>query len=411
MSHPRTRHRGFTLTELLVALVAAALVIGAALSLMSGQQRLFSASAADRALQETGRVALDEITTNLRQAGYGVDPALAFDFGPLPGFPMTQAPPGPIATTDTYACASAVTCRDSTSGPDEIVFYARNPAFVRALAVAPPAGNGSLTLAGPLSQPLYQGQILQVMCNSGSYRWAYVTVAQFVAATASTATQVAVTLDSAVANQVPHQNDYLSDNCFKSVAPSGSSAATFNVAAKVYKVDRYRYYVASYSGRPYLMLEQGLKDANGLLQTQPIVPDVEDLQFSYLFPNSPAAAQQQVGMTSGTGLANSATSIDLTSGAAPGFTDLPGGATRTSQHPANIRGVSVAVVVRSPEPNPLVMDTIVPAAANRPATSGPTGYRRQLFQTTAPVRNPDANLPYIPQYSTSSTELWNVSGG
>jgi type IV pilus assembly protein PilW len=426
MSTRPPRTSGFTLVELLVALLASTIVIAAALSMLTSQQRLFRNSNADRSLQETGRIALDELTANLRLAGFGVDPGIAFDFGPLASVAMDRSPVGAAVSVASLGCtaASAVTCRDSTSGPDEIVFSYRNPSFVRTLASAPTTS--ALTIAGPLTAPLYKDQILQVICapESDAMRWAYVTVGQYVAPT--TAATVSIALAAANGDQIPFQNGYLTDACYTAVAAQGATGATFEAAAKVYKVDRFRYYVATYDAvgnvvangtagaRPYLMLDQGLQDASSAPVRTVIAPAVEDLQFAYLFPNAATAALQLVGATAGTAIASGATGIDLAPAAgSPGYGDAAGSLRRASQHPGNIRGVQVAIVARSQEADARIFDAAVPASLNRDPTAlaAPAGYRRQLFQTTAAVRNTDARGPYFPVYSTSASDHYNVGGG
>jgi type II secretory pathway pseudopilin PulG len=167
------RERGFSLVELMIALVISMVVIAGALALLTSQQRSFRASASDRALQETARLAVDHVATNLRLAGFGVDPSFAFDFGAQADVPMARAAPGTAVSKPAWKCASAVTCRDRIDSPDEVVFLARDPAFGRTLAQ--PASASELVLAGPLVSPLRAGQILQVMCFTGNMLWAFVT--------------------------------------------------------------------------------------------------------------------------------------------------------------------------------------------------------------------------------------------
>jgi hypothetical protein len=68
-------------------------------------------------------------------------------------------------------------------------------------------------------------------------------------------------------------------------------------------------------------------------------------------------------------------------------------------------------MARSSEPRADVPDATVPAAANRPAVDGAPHHRRQVFRTTAAVRNTDARAPLFPVYSTTSGDHFNVSGG
>jgi hypothetical protein len=137
---------------------------------------------------------------------------------------------------------------------------------------------------------------------------------------------------------------------------------------------------------------------------------VEDLQFAYVFPNSPAAANQLVGATPGTALTANDVDTDV-DGGPPAFSDDSTSATRTTQHPANIRAVAVSLVARMPQGDDAVYDSLIPAARNRPSLAGPVGFRRQLFETTTATRNLAARAPYFPSYSTSGTDRLNVGGG
>ena len=413
--------RGFTLVELIVALGVSVLVIAGAMALLVAQQRTFRVTAADRSVEEIGRISLEEITANLRMAGYGIDPAYAFDFGPLPAARQDRAPiTAAVTAASTFSDCTAVSCRDSVTGADEIVFRYRDPSFVRSLSSAP-SGATSLQVAGPLGSAILQGQILQVMCFSGDMIWAYVTVGQTVAAT--DADQVTIPLAGGNGDQFPYQNGFLSNSCFSSVAPRNAAATTFAAAAKVFKVNQFRYRVVRYdaagavvtgvnsTARPYLMLEQGLV-RDGAVVSSVVAPDVEDLQFSYLFPNS-AAGSQVVGAAQGISVTSDSTGIDLDPGVGPPSLADEGSATqRTTHHPGNIRAVGVSVVVRTPQADDAVFDTTVPAARNRPALTGPTGYRRILFETSAATRNLDARGPYFPVYSTSNgADRLNTGGG
>jgi type IV pilus assembly protein PilW len=412
--------QGFSLVELLIAMAVSLLVIAGAMALLVSQQRIFQVSSADRALQETGRIALEELTSNLRMAGYGIDPAYAFDFGDLATARQDRAPVNAnVSAASTFASCKSVTCRDSIAGSDEVVFRYRNPSFVRSLAAAPTTGD-SITIAGPLRAPLFRGQILQVMCFAGDMRWAYVTVGTTVQVT--DATTVDVPLATAVADQFPFQNGYLTDSCYGATAPRDADALTFMAAAKVYKVDQFRYYVARYDGsgtpvtdvtstaRPFLMLDQGLVNGDPILNV--VAPDVEDLQFAYVFPNS-AAANQLVGATASTPISADLAGIDVDpDNGPPAFSDETGSLPRLSQHPGNIRAVAISVVARSPDSDSRVFESAIPAAANRPTTTGPVGFRRQLFQTSAATRNLDSRGPYFPTYSTNGgADHLNLGGG
>lgn len=397
------RARGFSLVELMVAVTVSLVVVAAAVSLLLGTQRLFTTGTTDRSMQETARVALGELARSASEAGYGLEPTFAFDFGQAATV-MDRVPPGTQVRFGGYACASAVTCRDSIAGPDELVFYARDPSFAYDLTGG--VGSSSFTLTGPLRSTLAPGQILQVMCYgvANQWLWAYVTVRSV---DASNPTQVVVNLKPSpgLPNDFPYQNALLTGQaCFG----SGQRRA--------FKIDRYRYFVAAVDQtgavqpwetagtRPYLMLDQGLSDGNGPVSTV-IAPDVEDLQVGYVFPIAEAATGAGlVGTTEGTAITADAAGIDLTPALGiPAFSTPSLDPIRTTHHPANIRAVRVAITVRAERTDPNVFDAQVPAALNRPAVAGEAGYRRMVFESTIYTHNLETRLPVFPTYDPSYT--------
>lgn len=408
----RRAPRGLTLVEMLISLVISTVVIAGALALLVAQQRAYRSSSADRAMQDAGRSGIQELSTNLRRAGYGVEPWLAIDFGPVTNAPPSwqggtatttagypSGPPGSAPPACTPSPAVTPASRDRTDGNDEIVFYARDPSWNRGLEAAPAANQ--LRLAADLKAPLEVGQILQVMCPAAA-AWAYVTVGAHAAEN-----QKIVTLRTACSGPFPYQQDTLTAGCLA----SGVDEAT---RPRVFKIDRFHYYVDRYDGRPFLMLDRGLWDANGAL-VEPVAPDVEDVQFSYVLPMAAPPLTTLVAGPGGGQLADSAESIDLD--AVPAAYEEPTqSVSRTTHHPGNIRAVRASVVVRTPSTDAQLAGPefqTIPAAGNRGAlTNGNAGFRRILVETTEGTRNLDSRAPYFPAYSTNNgVDGLNVGSG
>jgi type IV pilus assembly protein PilW len=414
---PRTRRldRGFTLVELLVGVAVSLVAVAGALVMLQGQQRSFRGSSTDRSLQETGRMALGAISEEVSMAGYGVEPAMVFDFGQLTNVPMERAGQiagqtvvfgGDAAGTTGFACADPVTCRDSITGPDELAFQYRDPSFNHQIRAV--TSETSITIAGPLHQPIRVGQVFQAICISGSMTWAYLRASAEVAAT-NDAT-VPITLESGVGLEYPHQNAVMAaDPCFS----TGE--------ARLLEVQRLRYFVQSYDAagnvvpwntagsRPYLMVDRGLT-VNGAPQLEVVAPDVEDLQIAYVFPYA-TVDQQVAGATSGTRLDVSATGIDFTPAILPTYAAPRLSPIRGTHYPANIRAVRVAIVARSPGPETTPNDGNVPAAGNRPAiAAGDPTHRRATFETSVVAPNLETRAPFFPIIDPTSTVL-NVGGG
>jgi type IV pilus assembly protein PilW len=419
-AHRSRPARGFTLVELLVGIVVSLLAIAAGVVMLAGQKRSFQGSAADRSLQETGRMALGSLSQDLRMAGYGVEPPMVFDFGQMTNVPMERARQGTPNTvtfggdssgTTGFACASPVTCRDSITGPDELVFQYRDPAFNHQIVSVP--SDTSIEIAGPLRQPIRAGQVFQAICFSGTMLWAYVRAAADVPATNDA--QVTITLRSGRDLDYPLQNSAVSpttgDSCFR------------NGQARLFEMERLRYFVQTYDAagqvvawntagaRPYLMLDRGLL-ADGAPLLEVVAPDVEDLQVAYVFPLADAATQV-VGATPGTALADSATSIHL----APATADIPTyasarlSAARGNHYPANIRAVGVTVVVRAPNPEAQHGDAAIPAAGNRAeVVASDPEFRRAVIETSVSLPNMESRAPFFPIIEPTSAVL-NVGGG
>lgn len=420
------RPRGFSLIELIVALAISLVVIAGGMGLMVSQVRTFQETAGDRHLQETARIALDHIGNNLRQAGFGVDLALAFDFGQMNNVRMDRGPTGVTFSTTSYPSVATGNCtvglcRDSTTASDEIVFFSRDPAFgPHPLTAAATAASASLTIAGPLNVTLNAGQVLLVACYTGNMTWAYVTVSATVPQSLNPTVTVPI---SAGVSSFPTQNSFLADPCFGSFATPPVTPAALTTATEVFKVDRYHYYVQNYdpagnvqpwgsaTGRPYLMFDQGFTG----VQPSVIAPDVEDIQFSYVFPYD--AVTPLVGATPGTAITGDDFGINLAPAAGcPAYSDPATSPTRQNHDPGNIGAVGVSVVARTADQDlTLSNSSTIPAAGNRAAAVGPAGYTRLLINTTFAVRNLSALSPYFPSYgiapaATGSRQL-NTGGG
>ncbi len=415
-------HRGFTLVEMIVGVLVSSIIIAGSITLLVNQQQAYQNTSNDRAGQEVARVALGAIGEALDRAGYGIHPSVAFDFGNIAAMTIEFTSPGTVAFN-----TGKPGCSDSTTGSDQIAFYARDPYFVRALAAAPTTSQ--LVVAGNLKTPLYQGQVLAVACMSCGKRWAYVTVGGTVAPSPSAAT-TAIPLEAASGGGLdfPHQNGALSDACFgANLATATSTPDVFSQATKVFKVDRYRFFRGQYPDpdngqlRPYLMLDQGLTDGTGPILT-PVAPDIDDLQFAYVLPDS---AIPLVGATESQAIASGPNGIDLTV-PPPLYGDSRASPSRVTQSPANIRAVRVSVVVRSPEtditlPLKALTSTYLPKAGNRPEiasnpadpAAAPDPYHwRALFETTVNLPNMGSRLLYCGDYWVGSGSGGaNVGGG
>lgn len=422
----RTRPRGFTLLELMIALAVSSVVIAGVVGAALAQQRAYYGAQRMRAAQSSARTALLFIEEKVRLAGFGMDPALAFDFG-------VYAPPAGTCPAEANGCA-----RDSVSDNDELVFYARNPNYwVPNDIVGNPVGRAwlisnvsstSMTITAHGGEVFPAGQIVAAVCPGGRY-YAYMTVAATTPAGGAPAAAGPLQLPLAASDRTnPFRRQDLA------VAPGSDPATYFNASvsafaspptpsacftsgARLFQIDRYRFHVrpvvvGGFPGGkikydPYLVLDMGV-DTNfdGVIDASDelvIAEGVEIMQVAYSMANL-ALPTPTVGLNPGTvialtpGLPGSTTipdeitltaklgvqvpaSLPLSFQYAPTLQPadnayaatswysytltqpLPTTYPRQTDSQANIRRVRVGLVVRSPEPDTRA-PTTVPLDAN-----------------------------------------------
>jgi type IV pilus assembly protein PilW len=284
--------RGFTLLEITIALAVSAIALVAAIAAANAQQRAFYSGQKGRAAQNAGRAALLLLEQKLPLAGFGMDAPLALDFG-------WYTPPAGFV-------------RDMIDDSDELVFYARDPAYwVPDDVAGEPKGRAwnvtaltsdKVTVTSRPDDVFRKGQVLQLVCP-GVLRYAYFTVA----ATTPPAAGGPVAVDLVpfvAANPFQQQGELKGHACL-------------TTGARMFLIDRYRFYVSKVdvNGRtePYLVLDTGT-DRNENREIDPadellVAEGIESFQVSYVF-TSPSLAP--AGETAGTAitLAGGAAGLD-----------------------------------------------------------------------------------------------------
>jgi type IV pilus assembly protein PilW len=282
----RQRH-GFSLIELLVSSAVTFLTVLTVSAAFLNYSQSFYTQAGIRGGQASLRQSHLMVIRNLRMAGYGMEPALAFGF---PAGWMRNA-------------------ANNNNMSNRLVFRMRNPSF-NAFASAPLSA-ASITLTKPLKETLRQGQIIQVVCE-GAVAWSYAQLSADAPAKATTLSLKGAT------GTFPNLNAFTAP-CF------GSAGGKVNV----FKIDVYDYSLRFIEDRPYLFRQHGLGPASSSdPYGEPVAEDIEAFRVTFLredgspFMPNPAAA-------------------------APDYETPLDDVLRRNNSPANIRAVMVGMVARS----------------------------------------------------------------
>ncbi|NPC86301.1 prepilin-type cleavage/methylation domain-containing protein, partial [Pyxidicoccus fallax] len=150
------RRRGFTLLEVLIGTAVSTGVLLAVAATVIGVNEVFQAHNLSKQTVEGSRVGMDYLKRTLRLAGYGLDPALAFDFGTA-GLPAN--------TKDNHSVDLTTW---GTFVTDDLAFRYRDPMYARRGSLGTDGPPYTLTLQGStLGQDMRQGQTLLVACQGG----------------------------------------------------------------------------------------------------------------------------------------------------------------------------------------------------------------------------------------------------
>ncbi len=283
--------RGFTLIELMVSSAVTFVTVLAVSAAFIGYTKSFYTQAGIRGGQASLRQTHLMVLRNLRMAGYGIEPPLAFAF-----------------PADWSRDASAAVNRS-----DRLVFRMRDPAFN---GTVDSVSATAIVLKAPLLNTLRGGQIIQVMCP-GHAAWTY---AQLAADAAKGTTSLGLL---APTSAFPRLNAF-SPSCFTGPAVS------------VFKIDVYDYSVhaidddgnPSTPARAYLFRRHGLDEKDPDSYGEPVAEDIEALRVSFVRDNG-------------------TTFIPNPSDAAPDYNTPLDSDLRTNNSPANIRAVVIGLVARS----------------------------------------------------------------
>lgn len=374
----RLRSGGFTLAELLVGLAVTSIVMTAVVAIFVGVQRSYQAETEVKLITENGRGALLFLERVVPLAGYGLDPRVAIDVSNQ----ATRDNQDVTAISAWTPAQPAIPTAGPTGGgkviSDELALRFRDPAFLRAGRLN--SGNTSLTVDEALGVALPVGKLLMVGCRGGT-DYAMVRVST---AAAATATSVAVANAAA-----PFQAS--SADCL---------TATGSASPWVFIVQEHRLRIVNLGGRPWLVSFRNLEDNVTTLNANnfdPIAPDVESFQVAF------GMNRARPSLTCCTAAPDSGGNYIVGDTVGENFFAQPSGLLsslpdyrtgydkpeRYVGHPANIRSVHIALVMRSSRTNPsgrqeLRTDDLFNYDAPAPV---PDGFKRSLFHSAIMTPN------------------------
>ncbi len=384
------RRSGFTLSELLVGLAVTSIVMTAVVAIFIGVQKSYQAETEVKIITENGRGALLFLERILPLAGYGVDPRVAID---VTG---TLARDNQDVSTVTYSpTQTALPAPAGLVISDELALRFRDPAFLRGGRIN--TANTQVTVDTALGVGLPVGKMLMVGCRGGT-EFAMVRVT-----TAALATDTVVAVATAT-------------------TPFSASSATClqgtgGNSPWVFMIQEHRLRIVNLGGRPWLVsfrnLQASVTDLS-LDNFDPIAPDVENFQVAFgmnrarpglaccqTAPDAAGNSNFIVGDAVGDNFFAQPTGV---LGTLPDYRTGYDKIERYGAHPANIRSVHLALVIRSTRAMPdlrrdLRTDDLFNFDAPVPVTDG---FKRSLFHTSVNTPNLLSRTGFMPALRTST---------
>ena len=388
--------RGFSLLEIMMATVVSLVAVAAAASALSTQLTVLQGRDLKRGANSSSREATQYLDDTLRLAGFGIDPRYAVDF--------------------VYRCPSQP-CRDSVTGPDELVVVSRDPRYqvlaqgeggcanaagcyagdawpITAVTTNPP----SLTVTFQPGVSLEAGRVVLAMC-------------------AGAQSPVMLTLASTVGLPSGNPAGNVVVNRFSADATLGAYNATTGLqachgqpGAVLFLVDRSRFFVQTLNGTPWLMLDTGRDlDGDGVLPPTdqddliPIAKNVIDMQVAYALDPCPGYAtgpdsNQNWMLGDAKGVREEP--LLVTNPAGPTYGTPTGDPSRcTTLNAANVRAVRVSLRIRSDRQDHTQATNwngdVLTNAENRTGTLNVPGYHLYPAELFVTLRNMASTTPFI----------------
>ncbi len=405
------RFRGFTLIEALISAAIMSVILAGVGAVVVGTQTAVATQFESKSATEGTSVTMGYLDRTMRLAGYGIDPALAFNFS-VAGLPPATG----LTAKDNFSTHTNTDNLTPGFDTDDLAFRYRDPSYSRRAAVAGGGGTVSLALTTALGQNLDDKQLMMVMCGSDPSSSIYGRVSG-AAGPGSTSLTLTNAGDTEIAN-IP-------------VALPGCMLQSGPLAPFVMIVHEVRLRVVllgpAANRTPYLVAFRNFRTVDPLnadARFDPIVPNVESFQVGYQMntvpggqvccneagfeaccaatgpgPLGPCCTKPMFVMSNnrndgllGDGLGW--VSADGTAGGpvvndrpdptltAPNYQNDAVSPPRFTTHPANIRAVRVSLVLRSARP-----------LASRRKASHPLGVPAEAYSGTVQLENFNYALP------------------
>ncbi len=391
----RAFRKGFTLLEVMVSSAVSLVAVAAASQALINQYGALQGRDLSRQATGSAREATQFLDTTLRMTGFGVDPRWAIDM--------------------TYRCTQQP-CRDSVSGPDELVVVSRDPRYryrkqgeagcgdpagcfsgdawpVTAATTNPP----SLTVTFQPGTSLETGRVVLAMCAGGQSPVMLTLGAPVSLSSAAPAGSVVI-------------NRFSTDTTLGPYNATGSLLTCHGQpGAAMFLIDRARFFVQTLDGTPWLMLDTGRDlDGDGVLPPAdqddliPVAKNVLDMQVAYALDpcaGSPAGPDYDSNWVIGDTKGRQEEPLLITTPPAPTYGAAYNDPARCTMSPANVRAIRLSLRLQSDRVDHSRGDNwggdTLASPENRTAGLNVPGHRLFSSQLDVTLRNMSSQASFI----------------